>query len=91
MSRNVYPWFEWFPLPETQITNLAVNPGDMVTMLICTTGAGSTSASVFFSNLYDRRVNVVYVRCSVWDGAGRELRGMDRRGAHGGWISKRVG
>ena len=50
ISRNIYPWFEWFPLPETQITNLAVSPGDMVTMLICTAGAGSTSASVFFSN-----------------------------------------
>lgn len=51
ITRNIYPWFEWFPQPEVQITNFAVNPGDMVTMLICTSqAAGSTSASVFFTN-----------------------------------------
>jgi len=49
-SRNIYPWWEWYPLSEVQITNLNINPGDMVTMLICTTGANATTASVFFSN-----------------------------------------
>ncbi len=49
--RHIYPWWEWFPAPEVQITNLAINPGDMVTMLICTaSAAGSTTASVFFTN-----------------------------------------
>ena len=50
VTRHIYPWWEWYPLPEVQITNLAISPGDMVTMLICTTGANAASASVFFSN-----------------------------------------
>jgi hypothetical protein len=50
ITRNIYPWWEWYPAGEVQITNLAINPGDMVTMLICTTGANATTASAFFSN-----------------------------------------
>ena len=57
ISRNIYPWHEWCCAPEVQITNLSVNPGDMITMLICTPqgagaggGAGSTTATVYFSN-----------------------------------------
>ena len=50
VTRNIYPWFEWFPLPETKITNLAISPGDMITMTLCTAGPGSTSASVVFAN-----------------------------------------
>ncbi|HVM80201.1 MAG TPA: G1 family glutamic endopeptidase [Stellaceae bacterium] len=50
ITRHVYPWWEWYPLPEVQITNLGVSPGDMVTALICTTGANATSATAFFSN-----------------------------------------
>ncbi len=50
ITRNIYPWWEWFPAGEVQITNLAINPGDMVSMLICTTGANATTASTFFSN-----------------------------------------
>src|SRR5204863_8625146 len=44
VSRNIYPWWEWFPLSEVQITNFPVSPGDMVTMLLCTTGANATTA-----------------------------------------------
>ena len=50
ITRHIYPWWEWYPLPEVQITNLGVSPGDMVTALICTTGANATSATAFFSN-----------------------------------------
>lgn len=50
VTRHIYPWYEWFPEPEIQITNLTVNPGDMVTLLLCTAGEGATSGSVFFSN-----------------------------------------
>ena len=51
ITRNIYPWHEWYPAPEVQITNLAINPGDMVTMVICTgQAAGSTTATVYFSN-----------------------------------------
>ena len=38
------------PNYEVEITNLGISPGDMVTMVICTTGAGATTASVSFSN-----------------------------------------
>ena len=49
ISRNIYPWIEWFPGPEVQITNLAINPGDMVTMLI-SSSANATTAHLAFSN-----------------------------------------
>jgi hypothetical protein len=50
-ARTIYPWWEWFPLPEVQITNFPVSAGDYVTMLICTSqAAGSTTATVFFAN-----------------------------------------
>lgn len=50
VTTNIYPWFEWYPLPETKITNLAIRPGDMVTMTICTAGPNSTTATVVFAN-----------------------------------------
>ena len=51
VTRNIYPWWEWYPANEVQITNLPIDPGDMVTMLICSQqAAGSTSATVFFTN-----------------------------------------
>ncbi|MGH7088822.1 MAG: G1 family glutamic endopeptidase [Stellaceae bacterium] len=48
--RNIYPWWEWFPLPEVRITNLPISPGDMLTALLCTSGANATSASLFLTN-----------------------------------------
>ena len=51
ISRSIFPWHEWYPQSWVEITNLDVSPGDLVTMLICSTdGAGSTSALVFFGN-----------------------------------------
>jgi hypothetical protein len=34
ITRNIYRWWEWYPADEVQITNLAINPGDMVSMLM---------------------------------------------------------
>lgn len=48
ITRMFYPWWEWYPAYEVQITNLAVNPGDMITMLLCSTGPAT--GTVFFSN-----------------------------------------
>lgn len=48
ITRNIYPWWEWYPTPEIQITNLAISPGDMVTMLLCS--SGPTNGTVFFTN-----------------------------------------
>jgi hypothetical protein len=50
ISRSIYPWHEWYPQSWIEITNLNISPGDLVTMLICTAGAGSTTALIFFGN-----------------------------------------
>lgn len=50
-SRTINPWHEWFPSGWVNITNLSVLPGDMISMLICTAGAGSTSATISFANV----------------------------------------
>jgi hypothetical protein len=51
VTRIIYPWWEWFPNPEVQITNFPVSPGDLITALLCAgPGAGATNATIFFSN-----------------------------------------
>jgi hypothetical protein len=52
ITRSIYPWHEWFPQSWVEITNLAISPGDLISMMICTpSGAGSTSATIYFSNV----------------------------------------
>jgi len=67
--RNIYPWWEWYPNYEVQITNLAVSPGDMVTMLLCSTSA--TAGVVFFTN----RTTGASVSVSLTAPAGTKLAG----------------
>jgi hypothetical protein len=51
ITRNIYPWWEWYPTPEVQITNLGVSPGDLITMILCSTSAaGSTTGTVYITN-----------------------------------------
>lgn len=50
ITRNIYPWWEWFPDNEMRITNLPISPGDLLTALLCTSGAGATTATVFLTN-----------------------------------------
>jgi Peptidase A4 family len=50
VTKDFYAWWEWFPLFEVQITNFPVSPGDMITALLCTGGAGSTEAFAFLTN-----------------------------------------
>ena len=50
-SCSINPWHEWFPSSWVNITNLTVRPGDMISMLICTAGAGATSATISFANV----------------------------------------
>ena len=51
LSRSIYPWHEWYPAKEVKITNLAINPGDLISMLITTpNGSGSTTATISFGN-----------------------------------------
>jgi hypothetical protein len=49
--RTIYPFHEWYPSSWVEITNLSINPGDLISMLICTQqGAGSTTATIYFAN-----------------------------------------
>jgi hypothetical protein len=51
ITRHVYPWWEWYPIAEVQITNFAISPGDMVTVLLCSQqGVGSTTGTVYITN-----------------------------------------
>lgn len=51
ITRSIYPWHEWYPSSWVEITNLTINPGDLISMLICTPqGAGSTTATIYFGN-----------------------------------------
>jgi hypothetical protein len=51
ITRSIYPWHEWYPASWVEITNLTISPGDLISMLICTTqGAGSTEATIYFGN-----------------------------------------
>lgn len=50
ITRHFYPWWEWYPLPEVQITNFPIDPGDMITALLCTSGINATTATIFFTN-----------------------------------------
>ncbi|HST53538.1 MAG TPA: G1 family glutamic endopeptidase [Pyrinomonadaceae bacterium] len=51
IKRNIYPWWEWYPIPEIQITNFNINPGDFITMILCSaSAAGSTTGSVYITN-----------------------------------------
>ncbi len=47
-TKNVYAWWEWYPLAEVKITNFPVAAGDMLSCVICATS--TTTASVYFSN-----------------------------------------
>jgi hypothetical protein len=49
---TIYPWHQWYPGPQVQITNLLVSAGDFLTMTLSTSsGAGSTSATVYILNI----------------------------------------
>jgi hypothetical protein len=34
-SIDYWAWFEWFPAPPVRINNFPINPGDLVTVLVC--------------------------------------------------------
>jgi hypothetical protein len=52
MIRYFIPWWEWYPLPTVEITNLAVSAGDLVhVQIFAPQAAGSTTATVYFANM----------------------------------------
>jgi Peptidase A4 family len=50
ITRSFFPWHEWYPSNWVEITNLSISPGDLVSVLVCTQGAGSTTATIYFGN-----------------------------------------
>jgi hypothetical protein len=54
IDRIYYPFFSWYTSPylsESLISNVSVNPGDIVDVVICTSGEGASEATVYFANL----------------------------------------
>jgi len=51
ITRSIYPGTSGIHRVGVEITNLTINPGDLVTMLICTAqGAGFDQATIYFGN-----------------------------------------
>jgi Peptidase A4 family len=71
ISRMIYPWHEWYPQSWIEITNLAISAGDMVSVVICTSGPGSTSATVYFGNV----TSGVYTSYTITAPSGTQLSG----------------
>ena len=79
ITRSIYPDV-LHPLSRVEITNLTINPGDLVTMLICTAqGAGSTSATIYFGNQTSGISTSYTITAPGGHQAGRQQRRMDRR------------
>jgi hypothetical protein len=51
VARNMFPWLEWAPAAEVQITNFPVDYGDFITAIVCAGPApDATNAAVYFTN-----------------------------------------
>jgi hypothetical protein len=51
VQSSFYLWWEWFPNPEVGIKNIQVSPGDMISLVVCSTqGQGSVEGTVFLAN-----------------------------------------
>jgi hypothetical protein len=50
INREVVAWYEWWPGPKVDVTSFSVSPGDLVFVLLQTSGAGATEADVYFLN-----------------------------------------
>jgi len=51
ISRQLNPWWEWFPAGSFWISNLKISQGDTVNCLICVTAGSNTEATIFLYNL----------------------------------------
>jgi len=49
IQAQCYAWWEWYPAPETEITNLAVAPGDMISVSLAV--ESPTTAKVTLANV----------------------------------------
>jgi hypothetical protein len=55
ISRQLNPWWEWFPAGSYWISNLTISPGDTVNGLVCVTAGSVTQATVYLYNLTSNR------------------------------------
>jgi hypothetical protein len=78
MSTNYYPWFEWYPANEYQITNFAVYPGAPVFAVLQATS--STTGTATFVNLQSNQ----YVTVGLAAPVGTTLKGNSAE-----WIVER--
>jgi hypothetical protein len=51
VSRQLNPWWEWYPAGSFWISNLAISQGDTVNCLICVTEGSTTSALILLYNV----------------------------------------
>ena len=51
VSRQLNPWWEWFPAGSFWISNFPIAQGDTVNVLICVTAGSQTEATIFLYNL----------------------------------------
>lgn len=51
ISRQLNPWWEWFPAGSFWISNLPISQGDTVNCLICVTQGSNTEATIFLYNV----------------------------------------
>jgi hypothetical protein len=51
ISRQLNPWWEWFPAGSFWISNLPIAQGDTVNCLICVTAGSNTEATIFLYNV----------------------------------------
>jgi hypothetical protein len=49
--REIQPWYEWYPSGQVFFTGVQVSGGDLVTMLLRTSGPGATTATGYIANL----------------------------------------
>ncbi|RDI97314.1 hypothetical protein DVT68_16240 [Dyella solisilvae] len=51
ISRQLNPWWEWYPAGSYWISNLPISPGDTVNCLICVSAGSTTEATIFLYNV----------------------------------------
>jgi hypothetical protein len=68
----MFPWLEWAPAAEVEITNFPVDYGDFITVIVCAgPGPNATNAAVYFTN----RITGAYTSLNFTAPAGISLAG----------------
>ncbi len=81
VSRQLNPWWEWFPAGSFWISNLTISPGDTVNVLICVDAGSTTHATVYLYNVTSNRA----AHWAVVAPAGSSLKGNSAE-----WVVERL-